>query len=153
MHRFSRPLKTGTLFLSVWLATGILFGLSTNAVGPVILFIGLAVAWRRIRPRIARTPAVPDPDPFPTWPKHDHVPRRTAFDFQTQRDAGVPRYHVHYISPSHQRYLEEFYPDPDGLPSLKAGWYLTPIPVTGPRRIDAPPPERPVFIPAQPTNE
>jgi len=46
MHRFSRPLKTGTLFLSVWLATGILFGLSTNAVGPVILFIGLAVAWR-----------------------------------------------------------------------------------------------------------
>ena len=74
-------------------------------------------------------------------------PPRIAFDAETQFAHGMSRYHTHLITPHHQRYLEEFYPDDEGNPSLKAGVYVMPIPVAGPERLDAPPAERPTFIP------
>ena len=77
-----------------------------------------------------------------------YVPR-SAFDAETQQAMGMPMYHTHYISPEHQRYLEEFYVDDEGLPSLKAGVHVYPIPVTGPELIDAPPKPRGFVIPVE----
>jgi hypothetical protein len=156
------------IYVLVVLGLMLVLGRSTEAWGIPVVAIVLYAIWRKwgtprldawndgqnekyrrerlereaAHARIAALDAALDAERKPYIP-------RMAFDAETQRANGMPMYHTSYISPEQQRYLEEWFPDEDGLPSLKAGVYVTPIRVTGPELIDAPPPERPFFIPVK----
>ena len=69
-----------------------------------------------------------------------------AFDWEVQRRFGLTRYHTELLTPDDQRYLEEFWSDPD-LPSRKAGLYITDLADFGPEKIGAPPRQKHFFIP------
>lgn len=167
-RRAERILAIVTWMIGLLILYGVMMviGFSSNAWITPLTFIGIYLLWRRtITPRLdawaerenqrARDERLRREAAHRWIAELDRQldnartpqPPRIAFDAETQFAHGMPRYHTHLITPRHQRYLEEFYPDPEGNPSLKAGVYITPVHVTGPERLDAPPPERPTFIP------